>query len=440
MTYLKKGERYNAANYRPVSLTCICSKLLEHIVTKHLVSHLEENNILYNLQHGFRSKRSTESQLLAFTQDILSNLKSGKQTHVIIMDFAKAFDKVSHWRLAIKLKNYGVTGQVHKWIVDFLHQSSQRVVCKGDHSKRAPVHSGVPQGSVIGPILFLIYINDLLEEVNATVRLFADDTIMYMAMSGPGDSTSLQQDLDRLAAWEERWKMEFHPQKCSVLPITRSLSPQVNKYQLHGHTLKTETDSKYLGITINNKLSWNNHIDNTCTKANSSIGFLRRNFQISQEHIKTNVYNTLVRPQVEYAAAVWDPYTGENIHKLEMVQRRAARYVCNNYIQMASVTGMLQKLGWRSLEQRRADIRLVFLFKSISGLVAVDLSDQLVRQTRPSRHCNSMAYHIPVETKTYTQKSFLPRTLNQWNRLPEAIVQSASLDAFKEGVSGTHIN
>ena len=144
---------------------------------------------------------------------------------------------------------------------------------------------------------------------------------------------------------------------------------------------------------------------------------------------------------MEYAAAVWDPYTGENIDKLEMVQRRVVRYVCNNYIKMASVTGMLQKLGWRSLEQRRADIRLVFLFKSINGLVAVDLSDQLVKQTRPSRHCNSMAYHVLVETKTYIQKSFLPRTLNQWNRLPEAIVQSTSLDAFKEGVAGiTHIN
>ena len=189
------------------------------------------------------------------------------------MDFAKAFDKVSHWRLAIKLKNYGVTGQVYNWIVDFLHQRSQRVVCNGDHSGWAPVLSGVPQGSVIGPILFLVYINDLPKEVNATVRLFADDTIMYMAMSGSGDSTSLQQDLDRLTAWEEKWKMEFHPQKCGVLPITRSSSPQINRYQLHGHTLKTETDSKYLGITINSKLSWNNHIGNVCTKANSSIGF-----------------------------------------------------------------------------------------------------------------------------------------------------------------------
>ena len=243
------------------------------------------------------------------------------------MDFAKAFDKVSHWGLAIKLKNYGVTGQVHKWIVDFLHQRSQRVVCKGDHSGWAPVLSGVPQGSFIGPVLFLVYINDLPKEVNSTVRLFADDTIMYMAMSGPGDSTSLQQDLDQLAAWEEKWKMEFHPQKCSVLPITRSPSPQINRYQLHGHTLKTQTDSKYLGITINSKLSWNNHIGNVCTKANSSIGFLRRNFQISQQRIKSNVCKTLVRPQVEYAATVWDPYTGENIDKLEMVQRRAALYL-----------------------------------------------------------------------------------------------------------------
>ena len=171
----------------------------------------------------------------------------------------------------------------------FLHQRSQRVVCKGDHSGWAPVLSGVPQGSVIGPVLFLVYINDLPKEVNSTVRLFADDTIMYMAMSGPGDSTSLQQDLDQLAAWEEKWKMEFHPQKCSVLPITRSPSPQINRYQLYGHTLKTETDSKYLGITINSKLSWNNHICNVCTKANSSIGFLRWNFQISQQHVSNQM-------------------------------------------------------------------------------------------------------------------------------------------------------
>ena len=140
----KKGERYDPANYRPVSLTCICSKLLEHIITKHLLLHLNRNNILNNNQHGFRSGRSTETQLIAFTQDVLQNHRSGQQTDIVIMDFAKAFDKVSHWRLAIKLRNYGVTGSVNKWIANFLDQRTQRVVCKGEHSGWAPVLSGVP--------------------------------------------------------------------------------------------------------------------------------------------------------------------------------------------------------------------------------------------------------------------------------------------------------
>ena len=139
---------------------------------------------------------------------------------------------------------------------------------------------------------------------------------MYVTMTSERDAASLQQDLDHLADWEEKWQMKFHPQKCSVPRITRNKSTKIFNYQLHGHTLKSETDSKYLGVMIN-KLSWNNHIDNICNKANSSIAFLRRNLQISQHHIKTNAYFTLVRPQVEYAAMVWYPYTMENIQKIE---------------------------------------------------------------------------------------------------------------------------
>jgi ribonucleases P/MRP protein subunit RPP40 len=351
------------------------------------------------------------------------------------MDFAKAFDKVSHWRLAIKMRNYGITGPVNQWIVNFLAQRSQRVVCKGEHSDWAPVLSGVPQGSVIGPLLFLIYINDLPDKVRATVRLFADDTIMYMTLTCPQDATSLQEDLNRLAVWEEKWQMKFHPKKCSVLRITRSQSPQIHNYLLHGHILKTETDSKYLGVTINNQLSWNNHIDIMCNKANNSIAFLRRNLQISQRHIKANAYTTLVRPQVEYTAVVWDPYTQENQKKIEMVQRRAARYVCNTYSREASVTTMLQELGWRSLLQRRADIRLVFLYKCINGLVAVDLSKDLNQQARTSRHRNSSSYIVPCDKRDYIQQSFLPHTLFQWNLLTESVVTSPSLDTFKKLVS-----
>ena len=173
-----------------------------------------------------------------------------------------------------------------------------------------------------------------------------------MTMTSTNDAASLQKDLDNLASWEKKWQMQFHPQKCSVLQITRKKTKQIHDYQLHGHSLKSENSSKYLGVTIDNKLCWNDHIDNICNKANGSLAFLRRNLRISQTHIKANTYTTLVRPQLKYAAAVWDPYTEQNQDKLEMV----ARYVFNDYSRFSHVTPMLQQLGWRSLMQRRADI------------------------------------------------------------------------------------
>ena len=386
------------------------------------------------MQHGFRSKRSTVTQLLAFTQDVLKTLRAGQQSDVIIMDFAKAFDKVSHWRLVLKLKNYGVNGNINTWIQNFLSHRSQRVVVNGENSKWAPVLSGVPQGSVIGPILFLIYINDLPRDVGSTVRLFADDTIMYRTINSERDGVSLQQDLNQLAAWEEKWQMKFHPKKCSVIRITRRKKPIICDYILHGHILESKTDSKYFGVEINNKLCWNNHIDNICKKANSSLAFLRRNLQISQSHIKSQAYTTLVRPQLEYAAAVWDPYTKEKQEQLEMVQRRAARYVCNNYSREASVTEMLQGLRWRSLLQRRTDIRLVLFYKCLHGLVALDIISDLISQTRTSRHRNSISFFPSINSKDYLQQSFLPWTVIEWNSLPASIVLSPTIDSFKNGI------
>ena len=287
--------------------------------------------------------------------------------------------------------------------------------------------SGVPQGSVIGPI-----------EVKSTARLFADDTIMYMTMTSATDATSLQKDLDNLASWEKKWQMQFHPEKCSVLQITRKKTTQSYEYQLHGHILKSEYSSKYLGVTIDNKLCWNNHIDNICNIANGSLAFLRSNLKISQTHIEANTYTTLVHPQLEYAA-VWDPYTEQNQDKLEMVQRRAARYVFNDYGRFSHVTPMVQQLGWRSLLQRRADIQLIFFYKCLHGLVAVDLSKDLLPQSRETCGNHSQSYIFPIDTRSYVNYSFLPRTIVRWNKFPELVATSPSLDTYREGVCGlTH--
>lgn len=408
---------------------------MEHIITKHILNHLECNGILYDFQHGFRTKRSTETQLLTFVQDLYRNLRNGHQTDVVLLDFAKAFDKVSHNKLIQKLRRYGINNSINTWIESFLTQRQQRVVCDGEISSWELVTSGVPQGSVIGPILFLVYINDLPEGLQSQVRLFADDTIIYMTVASDIDAETLQRDLQLLEEWEDKWQMSFHPEKCNVLRVTRSKKIFAYDYILHGQTLKQLDSVKYLGVNIHHKLSWNEHISNVVKTANSSIGFLRRNLQITQKHIKANAYKSLVRPQVEYASIIWDPFTQANQNKIEMVQRRAARYVNNNYNREASVTAMIAHLGWRSLHQRRADSRLIMMYKIVNGLVSVDFSDELTPVTRYSRHLHPKSFQLPLETKTYTQNSFIPRTVKQWNNLPAKLATTATLESFKRGIS-----
>ena len=230
----KKGDKNKASNYRPISLTSITCKLLEHIIASHTMKHLEERNALYYLQHGFRKMRSCETQLLSLIQDLTQARDNRTQTDLVVMDFAKAFDKVSHRHLAAKLTHYGIRGNTLRWITNFLKDRTQRVVVEGKSSGSTPVSSGVPQGTVLGPILFLIYIDDLPSRAqHSTIRLFADDCIIQKSITAEEDCLKLQQDIDNIAQWERDWLMEFHPDKCQVLSIPASRSPIYHSYHLH---------------------------------------------------------------------------------------------------------------------------------------------------------------------------------------------------------------
>ena len=430
----KKGDRSLPSNYRPISLTCVLCKVMEHIVTSQLVKHFNKHNILYELQHGFREKRSCETQLIMLIHELLQNKQKGKQSDLILLDFSKAFDKVSHEKLLFKLHNYGVRGNILSWIKAFLDNRSQTVVIDGEQSCTAPVSSGVPQGSVLGPILFLVYINDLPDNITSQVRLFADDTVVYAAISRMDDSLALQRDLDTLQVWEQKWDMEFNPSKCQVLQITRARKPIPTKYFLHNQELEVTNSARYLGVDISSNLCFNGHIDRICNTANKTLGFLRRNLKIHDQKVKAVAYQATVRPVLEYCSSCWDPYTLRNISKVEMVQRRAARWVMSDWRQTSSVTNMLAQLNWRTLAQRRADARLVMFFKILHGLVAVPAQSYIPQPTRFSQGPRPHALPQIQTSRDYCKYSFFPLTIVQWNALPPTIPANLTLVGFKEAV------
>jgi hypothetical protein len=315
----KKGERYLPQNYRPISLTCVLIKVMEHIITSRLMNFAETQDLFYKHQHGFHKNRSCEKQLIELVADISHNLDQGHETEACVLDFSKAFDKVNHQKLLTKLSNLGVSFQIIAWIDDFLTNRVQKVVVDGEESSEAAVTSGVPQGSVLGPCLFLFYINNLPDNIKSCVRLFADDTIIY---NSSANHQTMQDDLLSLEKWEEAWDMEFHPGKCQHILFSRKRNPSNNTYQLHSTNI-TSTDSiKYLGATVDSKLTWNDHVSNIVTKANATLGFIRRNVLTTSEDVKSTAYKQLVRPVLEYASGAWDSLTQTAEKQLEGVQRR----------------------------------------------------------------------------------------------------------------------
>ena len=287
----KKGSKYSPSSYRPVSLTCISCKVMEHIMVSNIMDHFDNHNILFHNQHGFRGKLSCETQLVQLTDDIAHTLDRRKQADLLILDFSKAFDKVPHRRLAHKLDWYGVRNKSLAWITAFLKDRAQRVLLDGETSTPRPVTSGVPQGTVLGPVLFLAYINDLHESItNSNVRLFADDCVLYRNITDRNDTNLLQQDLDALGRWEAKWLMEFNVDKCFVMHSTHSKHKIQHQYTLHNHTLIPVKHSKYLGVTLSDDLTWRTHISNVVGDASRTLNFLRRTLRIVSQNTKALAY------------------------------------------------------------------------------------------------------------------------------------------------------
>jgi len=357
------------------------------------------------------------------------------------IDFTEAFDSVTHERFLMKLRYYGISGRILGWIGDFLRGRHQRVTLEGFKSTAASVESGVPQGSVLGPLLFLLYINDLPQTVASSTRLFADDCLMYRVVKKPKDKDkivetnqdNLQKDLDALSEWQNRWQLRFNPKKCYVMRITRSKTPACRSYFLNGVELQVVETSAYLGVQLQNNLGWNAQVEYAAGKASRTLGMVKRNLRVDSVKLKTTAYNSLVRPVMEYGAAAWDPHTQKNINKLEGIQRSAARFILRNYERTpGTVTGLLRQLEMETLEERRREMRLCMLFKILNDLVDVPHSDLLTIAQQRTRGSHSLKFDT-LRANTDTLKySFYSRTIVDWNGLYEEVVTAQTLPSFKE--------
>ena len=380
-------------------------------------------------QHGFRSGRSCETQLLNTINDFSKNLDMGRQTDVVLLDFSKAFDRVPHHRLCYKLSRYGIRGNTLSWIKIFLSGRLQQVIINGHSSSYTKVISGVPQGTVLAPLLFLCYINDLPQNVISRVKLYADDVLLYTTIHSKDDCLVLQEDLNRLQLWADTWQMSFNPEKCEIIRIANIKHPIVHDYTIQKKKIKVASSVKYLGVYIDDHLTWKDHINHVVNKANSARAFLQRNINSCPTSVKDACYKSMIRPIAEYAATIWCPHTQSSIYNLERIQRKAARFVCNNYQRYSSVTAMMRQLNWPTLEQRRYEAKAIMMYKILNDLVQVNHSD-LVYNSSVTRGHSLRLLHLLTRVDVYSY-SFFPSTIRIWNKLPEDIVISPSLDLFK---------
>ena len=321
----KSGDKSLVNNYRPISLLSNTSKVLEQLIYNKVIHHI--SSFITPQQFGFLKNRSTVQQLLILF-DIIIN--TNYQSDVIYFDFRKAFDSVPHNELLFKLKSLGISGTLWLWFKSYLFNRRQCVKINNKYSYLLPVLSGIPQGSILGPLLFLVYVNDIPDYItNSLLYLFADDTKCLKTISDPADSIKLQDDIDSLNHWSEKWSLLFNHTKVVQISF-RSHLP--TSYTIGTSSITKVESHKDLGITLSSNLSWDAHYDHIIAKAYSILGLLRRTFSPQNPaRSKKQLYISLVRSQLLYCSILWKPHFIKYIQQFERVQRRATKYILNDF-------------------------------------------------------------------------------------------------------------
>ena len=426
----KKGVSGDVANYRPISLTCVASKLMERVIAKHIYAHLAENNLLSQAQHGFVSGHSTCTNLLECLNDWTLTVQRKKAVTVAYIDFSRAFDSVSHNKLLAKLHSYGIRGEILLWLEHFFKIRTHQTRVGDCLSDEATLISGVIQGSGIGPVSFLIFVDELakiLERHGVVVKLFADDVKVYLEICNTDDATKLQMALDLITNWSDEWQLGLSIGKCNTLLIGKQYDD--TQYYIDGVELPCLPHCRDLGVTITSELSSALHIQQITTKAHQRANSILRCFVSGNVTLLVRAFVVYVRPVLEYNSIIWSPHLKQEIMMIEKVQRRFTKRL--HGCKALTYTDRLAKLGLPSLELRRLHLDLIYCYKIVFGLTKLNFVDFFEFSTLPTggMHTNFSSQEVVTLESIF----FACRVINVWNGLPD-FVSFTSIAAFKRSI------
>ena len=429
----KAGDRTDVTNYRPISILNSFSKVFEKLVHPILYTHVEP--LINANQHGFVKRKSTISNLMSFVDYVAESLDDNIQVDAIYTDFAKAFDKLNIRILLSKLKSFGVTGMVLKWFESYLIDRVQCVKFGGCTSRAIKPCSGIPQGSLLGPLLFVIFINDLPDCLRCRNLGFADDFKIFKRIMLRTDCETLQSDLEKLSSWCNTNDMELNISKCSVITFTRKKNVIDFDYSVGGVTLKRVDEIKDLGIILDTKLCFDRHINHIFRRCNKLLGFIYR--ACSRFRSKESLmflYNSFVRSLCEYGAVIWNPFYKIYVDKIERIQRKFTRRLYYAHkIRKADYEVRLSTLKMQKLSVRRIGIDELYLFKIINGHVTSDLLDKFEFATNPFNLRTIPTFRLPAHSTNIRFKcpSFRLQHSHNQSFSQVNIVSHSSVVAFK---------
>ena len=432
----KKGDKTLSSNYRPISLLSCIGKVFEKCVFKHLHNYLVANNKITPAQSGFTPNDSAVFQLIDIYDTILKAVDEGKEVRAVFCDISKAFDRVWHRGLLFKLRRIGVVGRLLNWFASYLDHRLQRVAMEGSFSEYKEVKAGVPQGSILGPMLFLIYINDIVQEIDSSIKLFADDTTLYLIIEDPIRAANLMDnDLDKVQNWADKWLVKFNPNKTEEMLFSRkNIQIDHPKLTMNNVEIQRVNFHKHLGLNFNSDCSWHEHIIEITTKAWKRIHLLRAlKYQLDRRSLQT-MYFSFIRPILEYGDVIWDNCFNYEKFEIEKIQIEAGRIV-TGATKSCPKTKILEETGWDSLETRRYKHRMLTFYKMVNGHTPSYLQlivPPSVHQVSQRNLRNNQNLTVPRARSNMYNNSFIPQATREWNLLPNEAKNCTSIYAFKK--------